>query len=97
MWRGNKGHSDATEHRQMQPVNVTVDDVEICGFSCHGFEQCCLRSERVRSRPSQPKRARPSRDEICTRLRVPAGKQCYLMPSSTSSSINHATTRSVPP
>jgi hypothetical protein len=56
-----------------------MNDVEICRFSGHGFEQCCLRSNRIRSRPPEAKRARPSRDKICACFRVPAGKQGYLV------------------
>src|ERR1700704_1451429 len=63
----------------MQPVDMSMDDIELGGTSGHRFEQCCLGRHRIRTRTAKAKRARPHWVEMATRSGIAAREQRYLM------------------
>ena len=75
-------HAQPAEQRQMQPINVTVDDIELGHTLGDSFEQRRLGGDGVRARPAKAKRARPDRDEGCSSGRIPAGKKSDVVSKS---------------
>src|SRR3954451_5526295 len=55
-----KGHSDAMEQRQMQPVDMSMDHVEFGSMLRHDVQQNRLRCNRVSARPAKAKRMGPN-------------------------------------
>jgi len=76
---GHEGYALPAQHRQMQPVGVAVDDVELVRALRDLLEQRGLRDDRVRARPAQSQALRPHRDKPRARCRVAAGEQRDVM------------------
>lgn len=55
MERGEEGHAQAGKQRQMQPVDMAMDDVELLGARRHGFEQDRLHTDRIGTRSAEAK------------------------------------------
>jgi hypothetical protein len=61
---GDEGHAEPAQERQMKPVDMDVDHVELAGAPRDGVEQRRLRRHRVRPWPAEPQRPRPDRLEL---------------------------------
>jgi len=74
-----EAHAEPAEQRQMQPVNVSMDHVELLGATGHGLQQCRLRGHWIAAWTAKPKRARPDSVKPGARARVAAREQRHLM------------------
>jgi hypothetical protein len=58
---GQERHAEPAEQRQMQPIDMRVNDVEFAGVPRYCLQQRRLRHHRVRLRAAEPERPRPNR------------------------------------
>src|SRR4051812_9128419 len=79
MERRQEWHAEASQQRQMQPIHVGVDHIEIGGPQGYGFEESRLSDERIRARTAKPKRPRPSRNKLGAGLGIATCEQRHLM------------------
>src|SRR3981189_2403507 len=63
----------------MQPVDMSMNDIELGGAPGDRFEQCCLGRHRIPPRAATAKRAPPHRVEMATRSGIAAREQRYLV------------------
>src|SRR3569623_2278815 len=75
MQRGEKRNSQARQHGEMQPVNVSVNYVELSGSSRDRFQQHSAGEAGIRTWPPETQRARPHWMQSAARHRVAARKQ----------------------
>jgi hypothetical protein len=80
MASGQKRYAKPAEQRQMQPIDMRVDDVEFRGFLAHGFQQYRLGNHRVSARAAETKCSGPDGMKLGSGDRIPTGKQRDLMP-----------------
>ena len=94
---GEKRDAEPAQQRQVQPIDMGVDDIEFGRVPRHRFQQRCLGNHRVRPRAAEAKRAGPDGMKPGRGLESPLANSVTSWPRLTSSSTSHATTRSVPP
>ena len=70
-----EGSFEPAEQRQMNPVYMTMDHVELVRSLGHAFEERRERHHRIDDGPAQPQRLRTNSDQFRARLRAAAGEQ----------------------
>ena len=73
--RGEEGHAEAAEQRQMQPIDVRVHDVEIFDPLRDRLEQSGACGRGIGGRPAEAEHAGPDRMQIPARSGISAGEQ----------------------
>ena len=77
--RGEEGHAEAAQQRQMQPIDVRVHDVEIFDPLRDRLEQSGACGCWIGGGPAEAECARPNRMQLPTRAGVSAGEQGHLV------------------
>src|SRR5919204_5728726 len=76
---GQKWHSETREQGKVQPVEMSVDNVEFCAPARDGLEQSGNGGDWIGAGPPESKRSRPHRNELCPSLGVAACKERHLV------------------
>ena len=87
----------APQHREMEVVAVEVDDVELRDIAEDHLQLAEVVRERLSTTRLAPQPTRAARDQFAAVRESPVANSVTSCPSPTSSSVNHETTRSVPP
>src|SRR3954454_1362005 len=75
-----KRYAKPTQERQVQPIDMHVDDIEVGRVPGNRFQQRSLGNHRVRPWAAEAKSPRPDSMELGGGLRISAGEQRHLMP-----------------
>src|SRR3981189_3734618 len=75
-----KGHAKSAQKRQVQPIDMRVNDIKFGRVPGNPFQPRCRGNHRVRPWAAEAKSPRPDCMELGGGLRIPAGEQRHLMP-----------------
>jgi hypothetical protein len=75
-----KGDTKPAQEREMQPIDMHVDDLEFGRVAGNRFQQRCLSNNRVRPWATEAKGLGPNGMEVRGGPRISAGEKRYLMP-----------------
>ena len=95
--RGDKRPAKPPQQRNVDPIQVAMNDVEFVSAAGHTFEQSGERRHWINRRAAQPQRLGEIGTSSAFVFEPPLANSVTLSPKPTSSSVSQETTRSVPP